>query len=55
MFVETYKNIFSNSNILPKEIYQERLSHFIDFLNQQRVLFQSDGAVLYELVYDDKY
>jgi hypothetical protein len=52
MFIQTYKNIFANSDILPKEVYQERLSEFISFLNQQKSLFQSDGAVLYELVYD---
>ena len=52
MLIETYKNIFARSGILPKDVYQDRLSQFVRFLKQQKPLFETEGAVLYELVYD---
>ncbi len=34
-------------------INDKKLRNFIAFLNAQKMLFQADGAILYELVYDN--
>lgn len=50
LFVESYKNIFKTQlhTIAP---HQDRgLLNFMKFLKQQKILYQSEGAVLYELV-----
>ncbi len=52
-FIDSFKEMFYDPDDPEGSINDKKLRNFIAFLHAQKMLFQADGAILYELVYDN--
>ncbi len=52
-FIDSFKEMFYDPDDPEGSVNDKKLRNFIAFLHAQKMLFQADGAILYELVYDN--
>ena len=50
LFLESFRKMFYGPTFVENLSRERRIQNFVHFLNSQKIVFRSDGAILYELV-----
>lgn len=49
-FMTTFRDVFSDEGT---KALDRKLTHFVNFINSQKMVYRGDGVVIYKLIYDE--